>query len=209
MSAPQIEEKRPGNRSVAGYVCITLAALCFYAEFTLLAFGFLFWFCAIVSGVRKWERSKAEAVVLLTLCAGVITWYAGRYFDWWPQRGRDEANRLARRLLENPRSDLANEITDARVWYSGGLDGTHLFRFRATAAAVRNIVKQAKLELLNQGKWDSDSELSSFWNEPPWWWKPENIRVVVYHRKRSPDWPIKSVLLYDETSQVVHYKWDW
>ncbi|MFA7005214.1 MAG: hypothetical protein WC429_14315, partial [Verrucomicrobiia bacterium] len=101
MNTPQEAKDRPSERSVAGYVCVTLAALCFYAEFTLLAFAFLFWFCAIVSGVRKWKRSKAEAVVLLALCAGVIIWYAGRCFDWWPQRGRDEANRMVRRLLEN------------------------------------------------------------------------------------------------------------
>ena len=211
MSTPSEEKPRKERRTVAGYVCLILSFFSFYGGLMALVGSSLIWFCAVCFGLRKWERSKAEAVFLLTLCAGVIVWHAGRVDDWWHLCGEEDAHSIVCDLLENPRSDLAKEITEARVYVDvlSFRDGAHLHRFRATPAVIQSIVKRYKLKLMDPKDQESISDLNHFsvgapW--VPWWWKPNTTGAIIYNRRTSSDWPKSSILLYDEASQVTYFK---
>ncbi|MFZ2644356.1 MAG: hypothetical protein WA117_25430 [Verrucomicrobiia bacterium] len=168
---------------------------------TLLASGVL-WFAVFLLGLHKWERSKAEAVLLLTLSAGFIVWHAGRVCDWWRLCGEEEAQSIVCELLENPKSDLAKEITEARVYVDvlSFRGGPHRYRFCATPAAIQSIVKRYELKLVDPKDRESTYDLKYFWDDLPWWWKPNKTGAIIY--SRGP----RSILLYDEAAQVTYFK---
>lgn len=162
--------------------------------------------------VFKKGRLSSCILVVISLIAGL--YWSSQFYDWPPTEISAEEFRQRMRVEKSGSKRLpATTPMDVRKCYHydfGWLDSLDdRYRFEASPDTIRSLTQHLALEelRLKSDKTLRDVVRESFFSQPPYWWRPDQLETVSAFYWPKTDYPSpRAILVYNEISQIG-YLW--